>query len=81
MDKETGYNSAVDIWSLGCTIIEMFTGEQPWVGLSPVSGFVLVLKIQLTKNSIEFNDYSLTSDMGFWVVILFDCSSKMEENK
>ncbi|KAF7374439.1 MAP kinase kinase kinase mkh1 [Mycena sanguinolenta] len=27
-----GYDSKVDIWSVGCVVLEMWTGERPWAG-------------------------------------------------
>jgi mitogen-activated protein kinase kinase kinase len=28
--KGKGYSAKVDIWSLGCVTLEMFTGNHPW---------------------------------------------------
>jgi mitogen-activated protein kinase kinase kinase len=28
--KRTGHNQSADIWSFGCTIIEMLSGKAPW---------------------------------------------------
>ncbi|KAH9272219.1 hypothetical protein BASA83_005561 [Batrachochytrium salamandrivorans] len=34
--KSKGYSAKVDIWSLGCVMLEMFTGSHPWRKLDEV---------------------------------------------
>ena len=30
--KKKGYNFKIDIWSVGCVVFEMWTGQRPWSG-------------------------------------------------
>jgi len=32
-----GYSAKVDIWSLGCLLIEMLTGQRPWKELNELA--------------------------------------------
>ena len=35
--QKVGYNSKVDIWSVGCVVFEMWTGGRPWSGQEVVA--------------------------------------------
>ncbi|CAN6460047.1 unnamed protein product [Victoria cruziana] len=57
MQKETGYDLAVDIWSLGCTIIEMVTGKPPWGDLNWAAAM-----FKVTRNEIPHIPDSLSTE-------------------
>ena len=42
--KQTSYTAKADIWSLGCLIVEMFTGHHPWMELTQMQAIFKVSK-------------------------------------
>lgn len=38
-----GYNSKIDLWSLGCVVLEMLSGSRPWQGLEMMP---IILKVR-----------------------------------
>lgn len=35
--KYNGYNFKIDIWSVGCVVLEMWAGSRPWMGIESVA--------------------------------------------
>ncbi|KAJ4952359.1 hypothetical protein NE237_029191 [Protea cynaroides] len=52
--NSSGYSLAVDIWSLGCTILEMATSKPPW---SQYEGVAAIFKIGNSKDIPEIPDH------------------------
>ncbi|CAA0828561.1 mitogen-activated protein kinase kinase kinase 3 [Striga hermonthica] len=49
-----GYSLPVDIWSLGCTILEMASGKPPW---SQYEGVAAIFKIGNSRDAPEIPDH------------------------
>jgi mitogen-activated protein kinase kinase kinase len=43
--KQTSYTRKADIWSLGCLVVEMFTGSHPFPDFSQMQAIFKVLKL------------------------------------
>lgn len=41
--KQTAYTRKADIWSIGCLVVEMLTGEHPWAQLTQMQAIFKVL--------------------------------------
>lgn len=46
-DKKQGYSAKVDVWSLGCVVLEMFAGHRPWSNEAVVSAIYKIGKTKL----------------------------------
>nr|GFA45818.1 mitogen-activated protein kinase kinase kinase 3-like [Tanacetum cinerariifolium] len=57
-----GYNLAVDIWSLGCTILEMATSKPPW---GQYEGVAAIFKIGNSKDMPDIPDHLSNNAKSF----------------
>jgi mitogen-activated protein kinase kinase kinase len=53
-----GYNSKVDIWSVGCVVLEMWAGERPWRKEEAMAVIVKVRAVFLFSELERSNDAS-----------------------
>lgn len=60
--KETGYGRRSDIWSFGCTILEMATGKLPWSHYQFDNPVAVLMKIALS-DEIPLIPETLSDDL------------------
>ncbi|XP_065011115.1 mitogen-activated protein kinase kinase kinase 3-like isoform X2 [Musa acuminata AAA Group] len=58
----SGYNLSVDIWSLGCTVLEMASSKPPW---SQYEGVAAIFKIGNSKDIPEIPDHLSSEGKDF----------------
>ena len=49
-NENKGYDSKIDIWSVGCIVFEMWTGKTPWNGSQDVQ---ILIKASLSFDQLE----------------------------
>ncbi|KAJ6326731.1 hypothetical protein OIU78_013756 [Salix suchowensis] len=62
--RKEGLDFASDIWSLGCTVIEMATGRPPW-GYKASDPMAVVLKIAFSSERPKFPAHLSEEGMDF----------------
>jgi serine/threonine protein kinase len=69
----SGATKASDIWSIGCTVIEMITGKPPYFDLGPMSAM-----FQITSDDHPPIPDHISQDL---VHFLYCCFSKNPEDR
>ena len=64
--KQTAYTKKADIWSVGCLVVEMLTGEHPWAQLTQMQAIFKVYISRLTK-PLHFTD-QITPPSTDWII-------------
>ena len=57
------YGRKIDIWSLGCVLIEMSTGKPPWSEHKFINPFRALLHIGNTKDVPKFPEWAYNTPM------------------
>jgi mitogen-activated protein kinase kinase kinase len=53
--KQSIYTKKADIWSVGCLVVEMLTGEHPWAQLSQMQA------IYQARRALSFLPHTVTT--------------------
>lgn len=63
--KQSGHTSKADIWSVGCLVVEMFTGEHPWAQLTQMQAIFKAIPLPPMLITHMFIHCALTLD---WII-------------
>lgn len=65
-----GYSAKVDIWSLGCVVLEMFAGRRPWSQEEPIGA---IYKLGSLNEAPPIPDDVSSSISALALAFMYDC--------
>lgn len=75
-DRKQGYSAKVDIWSLGCVVLEMFAGKRPWSNEAVVSAIYKIGKTKLAPPIPEDIKHLVSADARDFINQCFTIDSE-----